>query len=347
MPPRTGADKRDPMKTSPRSFPGLLAIMAAALLATVSAAGATAARERLLMDFGWRFHLGNDWGAGQNLAKAGSGYGPASVDLQRRQLAARRPAARLGGRAALRSQGRCEPRLQARRRRLPAKPASAGTGARSSFRRPMPAGASGSSSTACFRDCTVFVNGWFVGHHESGYGGFRYDITDVAACGGKNVVAVRVDATQSEGWFYEGAGIYRHVWLVKTAPLAIAPDGVFVFSAFKNNVPGGPADDPPRGAAGQRARRRRPRRRSPGPSTGPDGEGRRHRPPGPSPSDPASDAVAADAARVDAPRALVARDAGTLPARHDGRRRRGRRRPRRDRVRHPHVRRSMPTAASC
>ncbi len=91
-----------------------------------------------------------------------------------------------------------------------------------------------------FRDCTVFVNGWFVGHHESGYSSFRYDITDVANCGGANVVAVKVDASQSEGWFYEGAGLYRHVWLVKTAPLAVAPDGVFVYNRFKGNVPVGP-----------------------------------------------------------------------------------------------------------
>ena len=92
-----------------------------------------------------------------------------------------------------------------------------------------------------YRDATVFVNGWFVGHHESGYSGFRYDITDVAEPGGRNVVAVRVDATESEGWFYEGAGIYRHTWLVETGPLAVAPDGVFVRGAFKNNSPGGPA----------------------------------------------------------------------------------------------------------
>jgi beta-galactosidase len=85
------------------------------------------------------------------------------------------------------------------------------------------------------------VNGWFVGRHESGYSGFRYDITDVAEPGGRTVVAVRVDATESEGWFYEGAGIYRHTWLVKTGPLAIAPDGVFVHGSFKGNAPGGPA----------------------------------------------------------------------------------------------------------
>ncbi|MGH7975312.1 MAG: sugar-binding domain-containing protein, partial [Limisphaerales bacterium] len=36
-------------------------------------------RERLLMDFGWKFHLGNEWGAAVNLAKAGTGSGPASV----------------------------------------------------------------------------------------------------------------------------------------------------------------------------------------------------------------------------------------------------------------------------
>src|SRR6202012_6275225 len=84
-----------------------------------------------------------------------------------------------------------------------------------------------------FRDCDVFVNGWFVGHHAGGYNGFRFDITDVANCDGKNVVAVKVDVSQFDGWFYEGAGIYRHVWLVKTGPLALAPDGVFVWSEFK------------------------------------------------------------------------------------------------------------------
>ena len=39
---------------------------------------------------------------------------------------------------------------------------------------------------------------------------------------------MRVDATLGEGWFYEGAGIYRHVWLVKTDPLHIPQWGVFV-----------------------------------------------------------------------------------------------------------------------
>ncbi|HZM03399.1 MAG TPA: beta-galactosidase GalA, partial [Candidatus Saccharimonadales bacterium] len=90
-------------------------------------------------------------------------------------------------------------------------------------------------------DCRVFVNGFLAGHHESGYNSFRYDITDVANCGGQNTVAVRVDASEFEGWFYEGAGIYRHVWLLKSAPLFVAPDGTCVYSQFPGNVPRGPA----------------------------------------------------------------------------------------------------------
>ena len=39
-----------------------------------------------------------------------------------------------------------------------------------------------------------------------------------------------------------GAGIYRHVWLIKTSPLAVAPDGVFVHSRFADATASGPAD---------------------------------------------------------------------------------------------------------
>ncbi len=37
-------------------------------------------RERLLLDMGWRFHLGNDWGTGYSLGKAETAYGPANTD---------------------------------------------------------------------------------------------------------------------------------------------------------------------------------------------------------------------------------------------------------------------------
>ena len=79
-----------------------------------------------------------------------------------------------------------------------------------------------------FRDCVVFCNGYVVGRNEGGYAPFSIDLTDFMEYGAPNVIAVRVDATTGEGWFYEGAGIYRHVWLVKTAALHIPQWGVFV-----------------------------------------------------------------------------------------------------------------------
>jgi beta-galactosidase len=58
--------------------------------------------------------------------------------------------------------------------------------------------------------------------------GFEYYVTDYLNYGGENVIAVRVDVTLEEGWFYEGSGIYRHVWLNKTSTLHVATDGSFV-----------------------------------------------------------------------------------------------------------------------
>ena len=70
-----------------------------------------------------------------------------------------------------------------------------------------------------FRDAKVFCNGAYIGRQEWGYAPFRFDLTDFLNYGGKNTVTVRVDASIGEGWFYEGAGIYRHVWLSKVNAL--------------------------------------------------------------------------------------------------------------------------------
>jgi beta-galactosidase len=70
-----------------------------------------------------------------------------------------------------------------------------------------------------FRDVFIFVNGCFVGRNDNGYAPFRFDLTDFIAVGAKNYIVARVDASFGDGWFYEGAGIYRHVWLTKTDPL--------------------------------------------------------------------------------------------------------------------------------
>lgn len=70
-----------------------------------------------------------------------------------------------------------------------------------------------------FRDALVFVNGCFIGRSDSGYVSFRFDLTDFLAYGAKNCIVLRVDASLGDGWSYEGAGIYRHVWLLKTGPV--------------------------------------------------------------------------------------------------------------------------------
>ena len=75
--------------------------------------------------------------------------------------------------------------------------------------------------------CTVWFNGMPVHRNWNGYTSFSIDITPMAQYGaGLNTVAVRVDANDMEGWWYEGGGIYRHTWLVKRNPVHIVTDGV-------------------------------------------------------------------------------------------------------------------------
>ena len=81
-----------------------------------------------------------------------------------------------------------------------------------------------------YRDSLVLFNGFYLGQNFSGYAPFQFDLTDFVRYGEKNVLVLRVDATLGDGWFYEGAGIYRHVWLVKTGPLHVSPWGTYVRS---------------------------------------------------------------------------------------------------------------------
>jgi len=77
--------------------------------------------------------------------------------------------------------------------------------------------------------CTVWFNGTIVARNWCGYTSFYVDITPFAKYGNDtNTIAVRVDANEMEGWWYEGAGIYRHTWLVKRNSVHIITDGVFV-----------------------------------------------------------------------------------------------------------------------
>jgi beta-galactosidase len=81
---------------------------------------------------------------------------------------------------------------------------------------------------------TVWVNGIVVNRNWSGYNGRHIDITPYLRYGKEvNTIAVRVDAEVMEGWWYEGAGIYRHAWLVKRDPVHIATDGIHANPVFK------------------------------------------------------------------------------------------------------------------
>ncbi|WP_343728950.1 beta-galactosidase GalA [Duganella sp.] len=74
---------------------------------------------------------------------------------------------------------------------------------------------------------TVWVNGNVVNRNWSGYNASYIDITPFLRYGdAMNTIAIRVDAEAMEGWWYEGAGMYRHSWLVKRNPVHVVTDGV-------------------------------------------------------------------------------------------------------------------------
>ena len=195
-------------------------------------------RERLSLDGNWKFHLGNDYPWTLNLCKAGASTGPASEVFS----GASWRTVKLPHDWAVEL-----PFDKTSNVRHGFKPVGPGflNNSVGWYRRTfeLPVSDAGKriwlTFDGVYRDTTVWVNGWLVRRHEGGYSPFREDITDVVKFGGKNLLTVQVDASKFEGWFYEGAGIYRHVWLDKTAPVAIAPEGIFVHSEFADNLPTG------------------------------------------------------------------------------------------------------------
>ena len=201
-------------------------------------AGSGAGRERLLLDFDWRFHFGNaddptkdfDFGGGRtgNFQKTGN-FLPAGAlayddgDWQPVSLphdwAVELPFQNDPGLASkgYYPLGRTYPSTSVGwyRRVFDLPAADAGKRLRLEF-------------DGSYRETMVVLNGFFIGTHSGGYDPFSFDVTDFANPGGRNVLLVRVDATLSDGWFYEGAGIYRHVWLVKTDPIHVKQWGTFV-----------------------------------------------------------------------------------------------------------------------
>jgi beta-galactosidase len=87
-----------------------------------------------------------------------------------------------------------------------------------------------------FRDALVFFNGYFIGRNDNGYAPFSFDLSDFINYGGKNFLVVRMDASFGDGWFYEGAGIYRHVWLTKSDALHLGRWESYVRSEARGNA---------------------------------------------------------------------------------------------------------------
>ncbi|MET0555374.1 MAG: glycoside hydrolase family 2 TIM barrel-domain containing protein, partial [Vicinamibacteria bacterium] len=197
--------------TTIRARAVLLASLAAGLLPP---AAATAQRTTASLDAGWRFRRGEAVGAEQRgfddagwrtvdvphdwsiegpydraaPAGRGGGYLPSGVSWYRRRFPL--PAAEKGRRVAIELDG-------------------------------VMAGA------------RVWLNGRHVGHRPNGYVSVRYDVTDVARFGdgdaGANVLSIRTDTTlQPASRWYTGQGVYRHVRLVTTDPVHVAPYGMYV-----------------------------------------------------------------------------------------------------------------------
>jgi beta-galactosidase len=74
----------------------------------------------------------------------------------------------------------------------------------------------------------VWVNGKLVGGWPFGYNSFRLDLTPYVVPGGDNQLAIRLDNPPDFSRWYPGAGLYRNVWLTKTAPVHVGHWGTFV-----------------------------------------------------------------------------------------------------------------------
>jgi len=79
-----------------------------------------------------------------------------------------------------------------------------------------------------YMNSEVWINGQHLGKHVYGYTGFSYDLTPFLKKG-KNTIAVRVDnSLQLSSRWYTGSGIYRHVWMSITAPVHVAQWGTYI-----------------------------------------------------------------------------------------------------------------------
>ena len=80
----------------------------------------------------------------------------------------------------------------------------------------------------------VWINGHSVGGWPYGYTSFELDLTPYLHFGGDNVIAIRLNTPPDASRWYPGAGIYRNVWLVKTAPIHVDYSGTYLTASKIN-----------------------------------------------------------------------------------------------------------------
>ncbi|WP_166763585.1 beta-galactosidase GalB [Xanthomonas euroxanthea] len=69
---------------------------------------------------------------------------------------------------------------------------------------------------------TVWLNGKLVGGWPYGYSSWRVDLSPYVVFGASNQLAIRLDNPPDSARWYPGGGLYRNVWLTRTAPLHVA-----------------------------------------------------------------------------------------------------------------------------
>jgi beta-galactosidase len=207
----------------------LVALAARTAVAADEALSVAASRSRVLLDGEWLFHRGEVASREEASSPGFDGQGWSRVRVPHDYVIEGtyvRPAAEADARKARVARSHAYLPLEPAwyRRRLFIPESARGKVLRLDF-------------DGVFRDSEVWLNGKYLGRHPSGYTPFSYDISAIAKPGEENMLVVRVDPRDVEGWWYEGGGIYRHVWLNMLDPLHVAQWGTYVIAT----VPGGDA----------------------------------------------------------------------------------------------------------
>ena len=192
------------MKTAPFCLVSLLVLSAATV-----AAAAGAPREIIPLDQDWRFHFG----------EVGGGQTPSLDDSAWRKLDVPHDWS---------VEGPFDPKS----------PAGNGGGYLNGgigwYRKTLPAATEWKDRRVtvefdgAYMDSGVWLNGTLLGRHPYGYTGFAYDLTPHLKADGPNVLAVRLSVHQPCSRWYSGAGIFRHVRLIVSAPVHVAHWGTYV-----------------------------------------------------------------------------------------------------------------------